>query len=432
MQKGRGGQQVRNPQTAGMSSGDAAAAFAEAEDQPDAPAEAPNDGPKTGALSRYLQLATPKLKEHRDDVNEELGRRTKAKSERKAQRQQERSETEARVANCTVEFDKWTRRVKLRKKGMMRDPETDSMDEEIELGEEDGEEATDYWHETREDLDPFRERYPQHALMWFGDAPTEEDVTEAEEQLNAAQAELNDALAAQQEILQQPIESENEEEVGDYDGDEAEEGDGAKPDPEAARYVKEAAAKARAAFAKKREREAAQAKLTDAQRAAKEETAANRRHKAAADKADKERRAAEHPSLVKYKAGYERVKQREAEKDEAIVGYQRQFEKAKQQVSKERETLRGERQLLLEWFNTPEGKPEGWDPRRMASNYECFLKMSDNKDNNNNKGNKDAKAKPKANSARPAPAQKSAKRAATGTSRPVPLVAPANDGSDDD
>lgn len=415
-----------------MSLGDAAAAaFAEVEDQPDAPAEAPNPDPKAGAMSRYLQLTTPKLKEHRDDVNDELGRRTKAKSERKAQRQEECKGAETRVANCTAEFDMWTRRLKLRKEGMMRDPETDSMDEEMELGEEDGEDATGYWHESGEDLAPFRERYPQHALMWFGDEPTEDDVTEAEEQLNAAQAELNDALAAQQEILQQPIESDREEaeeeDVEDYDGDETEKGDGAKPDPEAARYVKEAAAKARAAFAKKREREAAQAKLTDAQRAAKEETAANRRAKAAADKADRDRRAAEHPSLVKYKAGYERVKEREAEKNETIAGYQRQFEKAKQQVSKERETLRGERQLLLEWFNTPEGKPEGWNSQRMASNYECFLKMS-GKDNN--KSNKDAKTK--ATSARPAPAQKSAKRAATGTSRPVPLVTPANDGSDDD
>jgi len=187
--------------------------------------------------------------------------------------------------------------------------------------------------------------------------------------LAPAEEELTNAIADHQAMLdEEPVETEDEKAPEEYDDDDA----------EAVNVAKTAADKARALFFKKRQREAALAKLTDEERVNKEKSAKKRREDAAEKKATKEKMCKEHPKLLEYKQRCEVLIKSEAQKDEAIASYQARMERAKKYVCKVNDKLRGERAQFMEWINTPAGKPTGWDPTRMLSNYECFTKMAGN------------------------------------------------------
>ena len=244
-----------------------------------------------GVLSRkYLEFPTPKLVEHRKDVDTELDRRRNGKLERKKENEAKRVILERNFEDATAAVERWEHRLFLVRKGMTRDGTEDEIDEDFDWADEDGDEATAFWEACNEDMAKFRERFPLHAEMWFGEHPSEDAIAEAEAEHAEAETKLDEAVAAKQKFSDEFVESEVESDVDDYDVDPI-----SCPDEQAA--VK----KALAAVAKKKERELANSKLTKTQLEEREKKTNERRENSATKRQLQKQMIEEHPELVHFK-----------------------------------------------------------------------------------------------------------------------------------
>ena len=339
-----------------------------------APAPAPVDAAANPerALARYLEVATPQLKEHVDDCRGELDRRAKEKKQRLATATETLQEATKQLATGQADLVHWKKLVTARKDGAMRDPD-EELDEDFDTGEEDGDQATQFFEDNDQNIALLREQFPLHAQMWYGDAPSEEDLQEAKDRVTAARVEIKEAekahteAQADLEVAQQEIddEADAEPEVGDYDEDN---------DPEVREAIKAQAEKIKTAVVKKREREAADAKLSEEQRAKKAREAERRKDQAKRNRQEKKDREAEYPELVKYKEGYKRLKREKLENQQTMTEYAERHQKLKASATKAHETTRHERDMFMSWLNSTADKPEGWDAKRQFGNFQRFMK----------------------------------------------------------
>lgn len=304
-----------------------------------------NGAPMEGTLSIFLAVETPKLKEHIDQCKDELSRRTNEENAREQQHAAELESAKSVLENHTKTLKHWQAKLELIEAGKSKEHADDDAGE---TGEEEPDENGDW---DPDDVEGMRDMYPKHALMWWGEVPTDDEKLESIDEVEKATEAVEIASSKYKELEERVKEQENE--VEDYED---------APNDET---PKQKSARARAAK---------KAALTPEQleeKRVKSEIASEKRKKTLIEK---KAIIDDHPRLLKFEKGYRRAMVKVEAKNEEIGALEMEIQRGKNSVTKAQLSVRNERDMFLEYLSMADGKGENYDAEKSLRHFSRWHK----------------------------------------------------------